>query len=359
MKMICSDVELSNVAPPTGRFLSKSFANMAGTCAYKLFIPSGSELEARPLIVMLHGCNQSADDFAAGTRMNFAAEELSCYVAFPEQNDEANSSRCWNWFQSGHQARSHGEPSIIAGIAKQIIGDYAINPGRVYVAGLSAGGAAAAVVAQAYPDVFAALGVHSGLPCGVARESFSAFAAMQGYAMFPPTPCNAIPTIVFHGDQDRSVHARNGADVANGAAGGESYEREVERWAAVPAGRGYSRSIHRELGGKQMIEDWVIHGLGHAWSGGSTAGSYTDPLGPDASKEMIRFFLEHELDHQGSEPKVIAVGPLLPPTLPAEVEVPRELSARRRHAVTSRPVPRGRAKERLVSSADAKNDVRP
>lgn len=288
-----------DLAPPGGAFLNRSFENTAGTFTYKLYIPSGAELEPRPLIIMLHGCSQSADDFAAGTRMNFAAEDLSCFVAFPEQNEAANSSKCWNWFHSGHQARSHGEPSVIAGIVHQISSEHDIDPRRIYVAGLSAGGAAAAVVAQAYPDVFAALGVHSGLPCGVARDFSSAFAAMQGYNFFTPTHHNPLPTIVFHGDRDRTVHPRNGAEVAKGAAADGSYEREIER-GAVLAGRSYSRSVHRGHSGKQMIEDWVIHGLGHAWSGGNIAGSFTDPLGPDATKEMIRFFLEHEKAEAGA-----------------------------------------------------------
>ena len=327
MKMINLDNELSDLAPPYGAFLTKSFGNTAGTCAYKLYIPSGAELEPRPLIIMLHGSSQSADDFAAGTRMNFAAETNSCYVAFAEQSPSANSLKCWNWFQSSHQARGYGEPSIIAGLVQQIISEHNIDPRRIYVAGLSAGGAAAAVVAQAYPDIFAALGVHSGLPCGVARDLTSAFAAMQDYSFFTPTQGDAIPTIVFHGDQDRTVHPRNGAEVAIGAAAGASYVREVER-GTVPGGRSYSRSVHRNQSGKQMIEDWVIHGVGHAWSGGSNAGSYTDPLGPDASREMIRFFLEHELDDQERKSSVTGVGPLSSQTKPAPKAVEMRLTDR-------------------------------
>jgi len=284
----------SDLAPASGKFLSEVFSNTAGARNYKLYIPSGVDREPRPLIIMLHGCTQWADDFAAGTRMNFAAEDKTCFVAFPEQSPTANSSRCWNWFHSGHQMRGHGEPSIIAGIAMDIMSAHSIDPRRVYIAGLSAGGAAAAVAAQAYPDVFAALGVHSGLACGTARDLPSAFLAMQGqHPPNAPRQSNPIPTIVFHGDQDRTVHPRNAADVAKGAAAGNTFEQEVER-GVVPAGRRYSRSIYRDLSGKRMIEDWLIHGAGHAWSGGSAAGSFTDPRGPDATKEMLRFFLEHE-----------------------------------------------------------------
>jgi poly(hydroxyalkanoate) depolymerase family esterase len=285
---------VSDLAPASGTFVSDAFTNAAGTRNYKLYRPSGAAQAPRPLIIMLHGCTQSADDFAAGTRMNFAAEERTCFVAYPEQISAANVSKCWNWFQTGHQTREQGEPSIIAGIARDIMSKHNIDPRRVYVAGLSAGGAAAAVVAHAYPDVFAALGVHSGLACGVARDLPSAMAAMQGrHAPYTPGQQHPIPTIVFHGDQDRTVHPRNGAEIVKGAAGGVIFDQEVEH-GSVPGGRRYSRSIQRDRKGKEVIEDWVIDGAGHAWSGGSKAGTFTDPLGPDATTEMLRFFLAHE-----------------------------------------------------------------
>ena len=286
----------SDLAPVAGAFVSKSMSNAAGKRDYKLYIPSvagRSSHEPRPLIIMLHGCTQSADDFAAGTRMNFAAEDHGCFVAYPEQISAANASKCWNWFETKHQSRGQGEPSLIAGIAQQIMKDHNVDPRRVYIAGLSAGGAAASVVAEAYPDIFAAAGVHSGLACGVARDMPSAFAAMQGrHGPYTPTRETLIPTIVFHGDADTTVHPRNGADVVAGAAAGNTYPRDVERGTS-PGGRSFTRSIQRDGQGQSIIEDWVIHGAGHAWSGGSSAGSFTDPRGPDASAEMLRFFLAH------------------------------------------------------------------
>ncbi len=285
----------SALAPDPTRLTSETFSNAAGQRTYKLYSASPAHTGPRPLIIMLHGCTQSADDFAAGTRMNFAAEDRGCFVAYPEQIPAANPQKCWNWFQNGHQSRDRGEPSIIVGIVKQIMSNHDIDPRRVYIAGLSAGGAAAAVVAEAYPDIFAALGVHSGLACGSARDLQSALTAMQG--RHPPhTPKQSAPisAIVFHGDQDKTVHPRNGSDVVKSASAGESYVSEIEQ-GRVPSGRTYARTILRDSSGKAMIEDWVIHGGGHAWSGGSAAGSFTDPLGPDATREMLRFFLEREL----------------------------------------------------------------
>ncbi|MBA4130760.1 MAG: esterase [Hyphomicrobium sp.] len=285
----------SALAPDPARYAAETFSNAAGQRTYKLYSPSPTHSGPRPLVVMLHGCTQSADDFAAGTRMNFAAEDDGCFVAYPEQIPSANPQKCWNWFQTGHQSRDRGEPSIIAGIVKHIMSQHDIDPRRIYIAGLSAGGAAAAVVAEAYPDLFAALGVHSGLACGSARDLPSALAAMQGrHPPHTPTTSAPIPAIVFHGDQDKTVHPRNGADVVKSATACAAYVSETEH-GRVPSGRTYARTILRDGSGKTMIEDWVIHGAGHAWSGGSTAGSFTDPHGPDATHEMLRFFLEHQL----------------------------------------------------------------
>ena len=277
-----------------GQFLSASFGNQAGTRPYKLYIPTGYAGEPLPLIVMLHGCTQTADDFAAGTRMNELAEERGCFVLYPGQTSAANRSRCWNWFKRGDQGRDQGEPAIVAGMTRDCMSRYSIDPRRVYVAGLSAGGAMAAVLAAAYPDLYAAVGVHSGLAVGSAHDVQSAFAAMQGAqprrsAGRTRAP-GSIPVIVFHGDRDTTVHPRNGEQVISesmDSAGASSLEK-----GQVSGGHAYTRTVHRDASGRVVLEHWLVHGAGHAWSGGSPSGSYTDPKGPDAARAMLRFFLE-------------------------------------------------------------------
>lgn len=279
--------------PEGARFEERTFANEAGSRAYKLYIPSGYTGQPVPLVVMLHGCTQSPDDFAAGTRMNELAEEQTFLVAYPAQAQSANVSKCWNWFNAADQQRDRGEPSLIAGITRQIMHDFSVEPGRVYVAGLSAGGAAAAIMGSAYPDLYAAVGVHSGLACGAARDMPSAFAAMrQGGAPHPRGAEQPVPTIVFHGDRDTTVSPINGDQVIAQSKAGSDLRTTVSRGQAQ-GGINYTRTVASDDSGHPMLEHWVLHGAGHAWSGGSPSGSYTEPKGPDASREMMRFFLEH------------------------------------------------------------------
>jgi poly(hydroxyalkanoate) depolymerase family esterase len=285
-----------------GQFVSGSYANEAGTRPYKLYIPSSHAERRLPLVVMLHGCSQTADAFANGTRMNALAEEWQCFVLYPEQTHAANRSRCWNWFKHGE--RDQGEPAILAGMTQEIMRRYRIDQDKVYVAGLSAGGAMAAVLGTAYPEIYAAVGVHSGLACGSAHDLPSALAAMRGV----PAPKSAdpsgstrgapaAPTIVFHGDRDRTVHPRNGERLVSRSLernGASSAEASIER-ARVPGGHSYTRAIHLDATGRVVLEYWRVHEGGHAWFGGSPRGSYTDPKGPDAAREMIRFFYQRPI----------------------------------------------------------------
>ncbi|MFD2837653.1 alpha/beta hydrolase family esterase [Azotobacter vinelandii] len=299
--------------PEGAQFITGSYTNPAGTRSYKLYVPSGYDGQPLPLVVMLHGCTQSPDDFAAGTRMNEFAEKEPCLVLYPAQSTAANCSKCWNWFNPSDQCADQGEPSLIAGMTRDVAACYKVDPRRIYVAGLSAGGAMATTMAMTYPDLYAAAGIHSGLPHAAAHDLPSAFAAMQQGAKCAGrqttsvgnnrAPARPVPIIVFHGDQDTTVHPGNGDQViaqfsptashpAAQPKTGANPSAKVER-GQVPNGHAYTRTVYRHPSGSPHVEQWTIHGAGHAWSGGSTHGSYTDPRGPDATKEMLRFFLAH------------------------------------------------------------------
>ncbi|MBK9363878.1 MAG: PHB depolymerase family esterase [Rubrivivax sp.] len=298
-----------------GTFTPGSHTHAALTRGYKLYVPPGAQGRSRPLVVMLHGCTQDADDFAAGTGMNALADEHGCLVLYPAQAADANPSRCWNWFKHNHQGRDRGEAACIAAMAQAVVRAQGADADRVYIAGLSAGGAMASAVAAAHPDVFAAVGVHSGLAPGAARSLPEAMAAMRGgdtgpalaglraHAQPLSRPAGAaalpVPTIVFHGDQDPTVHPRNGEQVIAAALRGRPHQAAgfvgatvVERGVSAQGLR-YTCTRHGAASGPAVAEHWVVHGAGHAWSGGRPAGSYTDPRGPDASREMLRFFLGH------------------------------------------------------------------
>ncbi len=297
------------------RFDDGSYTNEAGTRAYKLFVPADVAAAPErpvPLLVMLHGCTQNPDDFAAGTRMNELARQHGFVVLYPAQVPRANSSNCWNWFRPADQQRGRGEPSLIAGMTRHVMRLLPVDPDRVYVAGLSAGGAMASILGHEYADLYAAIGVHSGLPHRAAHDLGSALAAMkQGKpdtprrappTVAPPheTALRAAPAIVFHGDADTTVHPLNGERIVDTllrpAEAGAADEAGVEVSHAstdLGGGRSYKRTTYRTPDERVRAELWLIHGAGHGWSGGDPSGSYADPSGPDASREMLRFFLEN------------------------------------------------------------------
>jgi poly(hydroxyalkanoate) depolymerase family esterase len=279
-------------APPAGpalpgETLVRTHRGAAGERPYTLYVPT-TGTGPRPLVVMLHGGTQTADDFAAATRMSALAEEHGFLVAYPEQSTSANAMRYWNWFQPGDQHRDGGEPAILAGIVADVATVHEVDRDRVYVAGFSAGAAMAAVLGATHPDVFAAVGVHSGLPHGCAQDVASAFAAMRDGARARPLD-RPVPVITFHGDADTTVVAANATRVVEQFSGRRATGcATTERGPGRTAGR---TVVRRD--GAVVAEQWTVHGSGHAWSGGAAGGSYTDPAGPDASAEMVRFFAEH------------------------------------------------------------------
>jgi poly(hydroxyalkanoate) depolymerase family esterase len=293
--------------PAGASYLARTFACEAGAREYKLYVPSRADGRSLPLIVMLHGCTQNPDDFALGTAMNRLAEENGLIVAYPKQPASANQSACWNWFNPGDQRRDEGEPGVIAGLTRSIMAEFAVDGSRVYVAGLSAGGAMTAIMSALYPDLYAAAGIHSGLPFGSADDLPSALAAMRGAAnpsgpgpkrrqSRSNRPRGGVRTIVFHGSVDKTVDPSNAQAILADARAVLAEPQNETRQDGVAGGRAYRRIVVADARGVPHAEEWVIEGLGHAWSGGSPDGSFTDQRGPDASREMLRFFLATPAD---------------------------------------------------------------
>jgi poly(hydroxyalkanoate) depolymerase family esterase len=295
---------------PAGQFIDGTFSNEAGTRRYKLYIPSGYDGRPVPLIGMLHGCTQPVENLAAGTRMNMLAETHTFLVVYPQQSSHANRATCWNWWRTGDQQRGAGEPALIAGLTQELMARYRVDPRRVYLAGISAGGALTAIMGATYPDLYAAIGVHSGVAYGTAHGVLSALAVMRrgregvalpatrrnGRAAVPP---RFVPLILFQGDHDRVVHPSNAdwvidqwLDACKRLTGAQGVEFTEQRDVA-PGGRAYTRTIYQASGGYSLMEQWTVHGADHGWSGGSPQEAWTDPQGPDASREMVRFFLAH------------------------------------------------------------------
>lgn len=296
---------LLGLSPPKGRrkvavpvpkgaqWLARSHRSVAGSCAYKLYLPASQPVRPKGLIVMLHGCNQNPDDFARGTHMNAEAERHGLAVVYPAQTAGDNAAACWNWFRAGDQARGAGEPAMLASLVRKLTKEFGLDRGSVFVAGLSAGGAMAAILADVYPDLFSAAGVHSGLARGAAQGVMSAATAMRSGGTIPAeTVARAaapMRRIIFHGDADGTVHASNAAMIVAAALGEGAVPAKVVGRSV--RGRDYVRSDFAGPDGRIRLQLWMLTGGGHAWSGGRVAGTYTDATGPDASALMVRFFL--------------------------------------------------------------------
>ena len=297
---------------PAGRFVTGTFTAAAGSRPWRLWVPSGYDAaRPAPLVVLLHGCTQDAADIARGTRVTALADSLRVLVLLPEQPEGSHPRKCWNWYEPAHQARDGGEPSLIAGMTRQVMGEWAVDPARVHLAGISAGAAMASLVAVGYPELYASLALHSGLawkPATTVGEGLQAMANgvadadAQGAAAFAAMGARArpIPVLVAHGAADAVVKPVNGrqaarqwAVTASRAAGATLIEPRVERGSA--GGLAYTRTCHLTFAGRCLVEEWMVEGLGHAWSGGSRDGTFTDERGPELMREMLRFFSEHPM----------------------------------------------------------------
>ncbi len=281
--------------PDGAAFRQEQFSCAQGNRAYSVYVPSKATQGVTGVVVMLHGCTQNPEDFAIGTGMNVLAEAHRFVVIYPQQSRGDNAQSCWNWFSRGDQRRDRGEPAILAGLTRKVMAEFGVSGDRTFVAGLSAGAAMAVIMGETYPDIFAAVGAHSGLPFGAAKDVGSAFAAMAGNALDlgnggPDRP--AVRTIVFHGTADATVHPSNGDRIARNAMDRGSRQTICTEEQGEASGRAYKRMITGTAEGSSESEHWSVEGLGHAWSGGQPGGSYTDAKGPDASAEMIRFFFD-------------------------------------------------------------------
>ena len=291
----------TNAGEP-GRFERVTITHNGVGHAYWLYTPkAAAPVDGRPLVMMLHGCTQNASDFARGTRMNAAAETAGALVLYPTQSQSANANGCWNWFRAEDQKAGAGEPALLLAMVKHAIASQTVDSRRVYVAGLSAGGAMAAVLAQQHPEVFAAVGVHSGLVPGAAKNMMGALSAMNSGAKGWRAPASkagarTVPMIVMHGDADRTVHQRNGEQLFQAAANGAVNLVQTHEQGVSNDGQRYTRTsvVDPAAHGAVVAEHWLLHGAGHAWSGGDARGSYTSAHGVDASAQMLRFFLSHQ-----------------------------------------------------------------
>jgi poly(hydroxyalkanoate) depolymerase family esterase len=285
-------VTMIGVHSSGGRTVTDTFTNEAGSRRYDVYLPDGYDgAKPVPVIVMLHGCTQTAADIARGTRLNAAADARQVVIVYPEQPASAHPRTCWTWYDTVHQSRDRGEPSLIAGITRAVMSRYAVDSTRVYVAGVSAGGAMAAIVAAAYPELYAAIGVHSGVPVGAASSVVQALGVMRegpaDLAALPEITVRA-PAFIAHGADDAIVHPRNGELLARQWAAALSATHES---AGTNSDGVVVRRFSRD--GGVVVESWSIAGVGHAWSGGSADGTFTAPDGPDSTAALVSFLLSH------------------------------------------------------------------
>lgn len=294
--VIDADFEaIEDVGPTGGRSIHGHYTHGSEARDYALYVPADTDGAPRPLILMLHGCQQDAADVARLTRFNRLADELGFIVLYPTQSRTANATGCWNWFLPEHRRPDQGEAALLAALTREIAVRHGADPRRLYVAGLSAGGAMALALAAIHPELFAAVGVHSGLPYGLARDQVSALtlmhqgpSAVRGKADMEGI---GVPVIVFQGDADLRVNPVNASWIIEQALSADDEPRIERETGRAPGGLDYTRTRYLEMDGAIRAELWMVQGGGHGWFGGDPVGSFAEPKGPDASREMLRFFL--------------------------------------------------------------------
>ncbi|MGE3287759.1 MAG: PHB depolymerase family esterase [Pseudonocardia sp.] len=291
-----------------GRWLRDVHAGPAGRRVFDVYVPAGRRRGRLPVVLLLHGCLQTADEFAHASRFPQVADRNGVLLVVAHQERYHQPRRCWRWYEAAHQERDAGEPGILAGIVAQVLDErerWRADPARVYVAGISAGGAMALILAAAYPDVFAAAGVHSAPPYRAATRLTEALTAMAGRGSVPHPAAGdrMAPVVCLQGSEDTVVRPANG-------------DRVIEQWLAhrAAADHGATRTVRSRrfrgrtadgtryavrrwytARGRVSLEYWSVQGLEHAWSGGQPGGSFADPRGPRAATVMWRFFRRHRL----------------------------------------------------------------
>lgn len=317
-----------------GSWTGGTVKNSFGSRDYKLWLATGYQKEKPvPLVLMLHGCMQKAEDLAALAGMNDLADENNFLVAYPQQVATANPLGCWNWFDPKHQSRDAGEPALIAAVVQDIRSAYSIDGKRIYVVGISAGGAMAVVMAATYPELFAGLGVMAGVEYKAGTTVEGGLASMksggpdpnqQGLLAFQAmqqglgAAKKRMPVIAFHGTKDPYLNPLNTDQLIAQWAQTNDYlddgkdndsvsiQSPLETKGAVPNGYSYTRSQYKDGNGRLLMEKWIVEGLGHAWSGSPIANQFADAKGPKASAETWRFFTETSLvspAHKTAKPK--------------------------------------------------------
>ena len=332
----------------SGTFTQYTYNGSAGSRPYYVYTPANYQVGTPvPLIVMLHGCTQTPTDFANGTQMNALADQDQFIVVYPQQTSTYNSLECWNWFQPADQSRGSGEPAIIAGIVQtveQTTSQWTINTNRVYVAGMSAGACMAVIMGATYPDLFAAIGVHSGLEYQAATSETAATTAesqggpnptTQGQAAYNAmgSAAREVPTIDFQGQSDYTVYPVNGDQVieqwmeTDHLASNNTYNASFSSPSTttngqVSGGYSYTTETWNDNKGTEIEEYWKINSMGHAWSGGSSSGSYTDSKGPSATNAMYNFFMNHPMNGGGSTPTPTPTAGTTPTPTPTHTPTP-------------------------------------